>query len=87
MLGKAPLKCRYVMMRLMGSISTTASCITMASRGALSRTWDQVSDTWEPVSFLLPINTCFMEYVHSHKTKLQVSDLEVLTRVIEAIDD
>ena len=34
-LGKAPLTSRDVMMRLMGSMSTTASCINMASNGDL----------------------------------------------------
>ena len=45
-------------------------------------------DTWEPVSSFVPrINTPFMEYVRRHKTKLQVSDLEALTRAIEAGGD
>ena len=35
MLGKAPLTSRDVMMRLIGSMSTTASCINMASNGDL----------------------------------------------------
>ena len=35
MLGKAPLTSREVMMRLIGSMSTTASCINMASSGDL----------------------------------------------------
>ena len=35
MLGKAPLTYRDVMMRLIGSTSTTASCIHMASSGEL----------------------------------------------------
>ena len=35
MLGKAPLVSRDVMMRLIGSMSTTASCINMASNGDL----------------------------------------------------
>ena len=35
MLGKAPLSSRDVMMRLIGSMSTTASCINMASSGSL----------------------------------------------------
>ena len=35
MLAKAPLKSRDVMMRLIGSMSTTASCINMASSGDL----------------------------------------------------
>ena len=35
MLGKAPLTFRSVMMRLIGSMSTTASCINMASNGDL----------------------------------------------------
>ena len=34
-LGKAPLTSRDVMMRLIGSMSTTASCINMASSGDL----------------------------------------------------
>ena len=34
-LGKAPLTSRDVMMRLIGSMSTTASCINMASNGDL----------------------------------------------------
>ena len=39
-----------------------------------------------PVSSFVPrINTPFMEYVHRHKVRLQVSDLEALTRAIEAI--
>ena len=33
MLGKAPLTSRDVMMRLIGSMPTTASCINMASNG------------------------------------------------------
>ena len=42
-------------------------------------------DTWEPVSFFLPrIKTPFMDYVRRHKTKIKVSDLEALTRAIEA---
>ena len=41
-------------------------------------------DTWEPVSSFVPrINTPFMEYVRRHKTKLQVSDLEALTRATD----
>ena len=45
-------------------------------------------DTWEPVSFFLPrINTSFIENVRKYKTKLQVSDSEALTRVIEATGD
>ena len=35
MLGKVPLTSRDVMMRLIGSMSTTASCINMASNGDL----------------------------------------------------
>ena len=43
-------------------------------------------DTWEPVSSFVPrINTPFMEYVRRHKVRLQVSDLEALTRAMEAI--
>ena len=42
-------------------------------------------DSWQPVSSFLPqMNTPFMEYVRRHKTKLQFSDLEALTRAIEA---
>ena len=42
-------------------------------------------DTWEPVSSFVPrINTPFMEFVRRHKLRLQVSDLEALTRAIEA---
>ena len=45
-------------------------------------------DTWEPVSSILPrVNTPYMEYVCRHKTKLQVSDLEALTRAIEAMNN
>ena len=45
-------------------------------------------DTWESVSsFVLRITTPFMEYVRRHKTKIQVSDLEALTRAIEASGD
>ena len=45
-------------------------------------------ETWEPVSSFVPrINTPFMEYVRKHRTKLQVSDLEDLTRAIEAMSD
>ena len=45
-------------------------------------------DSWEPVSSFVPrINTPFMEYVRKHKTKIQVSDLEALTRAIEARGD
>ena len=36
MLGKAPLTSRDVMMRLIGSMSTTVYCINMASNGDLS---------------------------------------------------
>ena len=40
---------------------------------------------WEPISSFVPRNnTPFMEYVRKHKTKIQVSDLEALTRAIEA---
>ena len=35
MMGKAPLTSRDPMMRLIGSMSTTASCINMASNGDL----------------------------------------------------
>ena len=50
------------------------------------RGYEPSDDTWEPVSSFVPrINTPFMEYVCKHKTKLQVSDLEALTRAIEAI--
>ena len=42
-------------------------------------------DSWEPVSSSVPqINTPFMDYVRRHKTKLQVSDLEALTRAMDA---
>ena len=42
-------------------------------------------DTWDPVSSFVPrINTPFMEYVRRHKVRLKVSDLEALTRAIEA---
>ena len=42
-------------------------------------------DTWEPVSSFAPrINTPFMKFVRTHKIQLQVSDLEALTRAIEA---
>ena len=45
-------------------------------------------NTCEPVSsFVLRINTPSTEYVRKHKTKLQVSDLEALTRAIEAMGD
>ena len=45
-------------------------------------------DTWEPVSSFVPrTNTPFMENVCRHKTKIQVSDLEAVTRVIEAMGD
>ena len=37
MLGKAPMTFRHVMMRLIGSMSTKASCINMASNGELRR--------------------------------------------------
>ena len=43
-------------------------------------------DTWEPVSSFVPrINTRFMEYVRRQKVRLQVSDLEALTRAIQAM--
>ena len=38
-------------------------------------------------SFVPRINSPFMHYVHRHKTKLRVSDLEALTRALEAIGD
>ena len=42
-------------------------------------------DTCGRVSSFVPrIKTPFMEYVRKHKTKIQVSDLEALTRAIEA---
>ena len=42
-------------------------------------------DTWEPVSsFVLRINTPFMDYIRKHKNKLHVSDLAALTRAIAA---
>ena len=42
-------------------------------------------DTWEPVSSFVPrINTPFMDYIRSHKTKLHVLDLAALTRAIAA---
>ena len=45
-------------------------------------------ETWEPVSSSVPrINTRLMEHVSKHKTKLQVSDLQALTRAIEAMGD
>ena len=45
-------------------------------------------DTWEPVSPFVPwINTPFMEYARTNKTKIQVSDLEALTRAMEARGD
>ena len=45
-------------------------------------------DTWDPASSFVPrMKTPFMEYVRKHKTKPQVSDLEDLTRVIEAMGD
>ena len=45
-------------------------------------------DTWEPFSSFVPrINTPFKEYVRKHKTKIQVSDLEALTRAIQARGD
>ena len=45
-------------------------------------------DTRGPVSsYVQQINTPFMEYVRRHKTKHQVSDLEALSRVIEATGD
>ena len=45
-------------------------------------------DTWEPVSlFVSRSDTPLMEYVRRHKTKIQVSDLEALTRAIEARGD
>ena len=43
---------------------------------------------WGPLSsFVLRINAPFMEYVCRHTMKLQVSDLEALTRAIEAMGD
>ena len=43
-------------------------------------------DTLGPVSSFVPrINTPLMEYVCRQKTKVQVSDLEALTRAIEAL--
>ena len=43
-------------------------------------------DSMEPVSSFVPrINTPFMGYVRRQKTKLCVSDLEALTRAIEAM--
>ena len=45
-------------------------------------------DTWGPVSSFVPrMNTPFMEYVRRHKTKIEISDLEALTRAIEARGD
>ena len=45
-------------------------------------------DTWETVSSFVPrINTPFIKYIRRHKTKIQVSDLEALTRAIEARDE
>ena len=43
------------------------------------------NDTWEPVSSFVPrINTPFMDYIRKHKTKIHVSHLAALTRVIAA---
>ena len=45
-------------------------------------------DTWETFSSFVPrINTPLMEYVRRHKTRIQVSYLEALTRAIEARGD
>ena len=45
-------------------------------------------DTWEPISSFVPrINTPFMEFIRKHRVQLQVSDLEALTRAIEASGD
>ena len=45
-------------------------------------------DTLGPLSlFVLWIDTPVLEHVRRHKTKLQVCDLEALTRAIEAISD
>ena len=42
-------------------------------------------DGWEPISFFVPwIYTPFMVYVSKHRTKIQVSDLQALTRAMEA---
>ena len=42
-------------------------------------------DSSAPVSsFVLRMNTPFMEYVRRHKAKIQVSDLVAVTRAIEA---
>ena len=42
-------------------------------------------DTWEPVSsFVLRINTSFMDCIRKHKTKLHVTDLAAHTRAIAA---
>ena len=42
-------------------------------------------DTWEPVSSFVPrINTPFMDCIRKHKTRIHVSDLAALTRVIAA---
>ena len=52
------------------------------------RGYGRSHDTWEPVSSFVPrFNTPFMEFVRKHKVELQVSDLEALTRAIEASGD
>ena len=42
-------------------------------------------DTWEPV--LPRTSNPFVEYARRHKTKIQVSELEALTRAIEGMGD
>ena len=52
------------------------------------RGYEPSDDTSEPVSSFVPrISTPFMEYVCKHKIKLQLSDLEPLTKAIVAIGD
>ena len=52
------------------------------------RGYGQSHDTSKPVSSFVPrISTPFIEYVPKHKMEIQVSDLEALTRAIEAMGD
>ena len=53
-----------------------------------SRGYGPPHDTCEPLSSFVPrTNSPLMECVRMHKTKIQVSDLEALTRAIEARGD